>query len=153
MRNDKRVIEDCLIAAMLRSLIAEHCRKDPDTERSYSEAISVLDHWVSQFISGRDKQLQRRLSRIVYKISSYFVQNKFTTRKAFLCISEWCRALMEQDAFIVQPGSLFWGLLEDIGTVIQCGYEQIEDFDKIDASALKHVNAIHKIAEEEGYFV
>lgn len=158
MYKDIHRIEDCLIPVLLENIVLSHIRKEPECAIKYDKMLEILHVTIGNCFNGlcqqKRLQLYRRLDRIVIKISKYFVANDFNTRKAFLSLSEWARALLESGAIIVDPKSKYWMLLEDMGEfILTNGYGKILDFDKIDASAINHVPAIHKLAREEGYFI
>lgn len=157
MYKDLHRIEDALIPSLLENIALSHIRQDPESFDKYSEMLEILKNTITNCFKDLhlDKRLKlyRRLDRIVIKITGYFVANDFNTRKAFLALSEWTRAVLESQAIVINPKSDYWQLLEDMGEVIKTnGYGEIPDFAKIDESAINHVPFIHKIAQEEGYF-
>lgn len=158
MYKDIHRIEDALIPALLECTAHAHIRKDPECKPHYETMLDILQLTIGKCFDGlcREKRipLYRRLDRIANKINHYFVNNDFNTRKSFLCLSEWVRALLDAGAIIIDQKSKYWVVLEDMGEIIMVnGYGEIPDFDKIDASAIKHVPALHKIAQDEGYFL
>lgn len=158
MYKDIHRIEDCLIPALLEGVAYSHIKKDPECAPKYDQMIEILERTIKICFNDLpiDKRIRiyRRLDRIVKKISNYFIKNDFNTRKAFLALSEWARALLETGATIIDPASEYWTLLDDMGEVIMVnGYGEIPDFAKIDASAINHVETIHKLAQEEGYYL
>lgn len=151
MLTDRQRVEDALIPVLMRGLIYSHIRKDPSVEESYKLALEITWEAIMEATDGNTK-LIRRTDRIATKIARYFVSENFDTRKGFLCVSAWACALMEAGGLILDKESRLFRMLEDIGDIIQTGYQEIPDFEKIDGSALRHVGKIHSIAVKEGYF-
>ncbi len=151
MVTDRQRIEDAIIPAVFVSLIYSHIIGAPHVEESYEEALPAVKSEILRCI-GTDNRLKRRLDRITLKISKYFVDNQFCTRKAFLTVFGWLTALMDADAITIQEEAYF-KVLMDMKEIIITGYEEIPDFEKIDCSALNHVTKLHKIAQEEGYYL
>lgn len=157
MYKDIHRIEDSIIPALLEGIIFSHIKHEPNVKESYEIAIGIVADTINQCYNGiycdKRVKLLNRMNRIVNKLNRYLVKEKFDTRKAFLTISAWAAALIEAQALIVEPGSKIYKLLQDMGEVIQTGYTEIENFEKIDASAINHVESLHKLAQEEGYFL
>lgn len=151
MLTDRQRIEDAIIPALFRGLIYSHVRQSPEVAKTYDLALEVLQETIRNALS-RNYKLLRRLDRICGKINKYFVQNAFNTQKGFLCVSAWLVALDKAGAITIHTPR-FYQLLEDMGEIIQRGYKEIAGLDKVDASAMKHVNKLHQIAQAEGYFV
>lgn len=146
--NDRQRIEHALIPALLESyLLAFHKRTG-----KFTEALSILDMEFRNNLNNNPK-LFRRCNRLANSIIKYTAKNKFDARKAILMVTEWLRALIEAGFIRLEEGTSYWNLLEEIGEIIQAGYEEIENFERIDASAINHVPKIHKIAQEQGYYV
>lgn len=156
MYKDIHRVQDAIIPALLESVSLCHIKASPGDADAYKTMLDIvrkaLGDCFSDLTEKQRVRLYRRLDRVVNKILLYIKREDFDTRKMFLTVTEWARALMEAGAIIVQKDSLMWELLCDIGTVIQKGYKDIANFEKIDASALKHVPKIHEIALQEGYF-
>ncbi len=156
MYTDRNRIEDAIIPALLESIALAHIKADPKCTDAYEAMLEIVREAVGECFNGLDTkrrlQLYRRLDRLANKIIMYFKKESFDTRKMFLTISAWIAALIEAGGVVFPEGSKMWGLLEDMGDIIQRGYKEIEDFDRIDRSALKHTNKIHSIAVNEGYF-
>lgn len=155
---DKQRIEDCLIPALFEGIAHSHIRQEPECKESYQQMLDILKEIIDNYFKGlpseKATKLARRLDRITNKINRYFIKEYFNTRKSFLALSEWARALLEAGALVIDPNSQYWTLLEDMGEVILVnGYGEIPDFEKIDASAINHVPIIHQLAQEEGYFI
>lgn len=157
MITDRSRVEDGIIPMLLRGIALSHIDADPSVEGSYKNMLITLEDYVAECFKGLTAEkrlsLYRRLDRIVHKLSKYFVEQDFTTRKAFLTVSEWVRALLEAGALTINPKSRYFALLNEIGEMINKGYGEIEDFDKIDASAINHVPKLHSITQKEGYFL
>lgn len=158
MYKDIQRIEDALLPALLEGIAWSHIRKEPSCKPYYEQMLTILKETIDKCFEGLtiDKRIRlyRRLDRIVNKTSRYFVRHKFDTRKAFLSLSEWITALLKANAIVIDPKSKYWGLLEDMGEIIQKnGYGEIENFEKIDASAIDHVPKLHKLVQQEGYFI
>lgn len=151
-------IEDNIIPVLLQSIVISHIRQQPNYKEAYARMLEILQKTIDVNFQGitqdRFIKLSRRLDRVINKINRYFIREQFNTRKAFLALSEWARALLESGAIIIDPQSEYWTLLEDMGEIIiNNGYNEIPNFEKIDASAINHVPEFHKLAQEEGYFL
>lgn len=158
MYKDIHRIEDCIIPALFEGVAFSHIRKDPECAPRYDQMLSILKQTIENCFHDlcREKRLRlyRRLDRVITKIIAYFIKNDFNTRKAFLALAEWTRALLESHAIIIDPKSDYWTMLEDMGEVIIVnGYGEIPNFAKIDESAINHVTSLHELAQSEGYFL
>lgn len=158
MYKDKHRIEDALLPFLFRDAALSHMSYDDDVAQYYQKALEILDETCAACFIGLsipDKvKLNRRLVRAASKIVDYLVANKFTTRKMFLTLSEWNRCLLEGNAYAIPEDSRFYEFLLDLHEIIlKHGYGEIEDFEKIDSSAMNHVPKVHSIAQEYGYFV
>jgi hypothetical protein len=144
-------VEDALIPSLFQYLIAMHIRDSPEKEKDYEVAMGILEKRIEDAFKGGDrKKLTMRTARIARKITEYFIQNKFDSRKGFLTLTSWIKALDDAGGIVVEGD--FKELMLDMEAIIQRGYEEIENFEKIDLSAINHVEKIHKLAQEEGYF-
>lgn len=146
MLTDKQRIEYSLIPALLESYIIPLNK----IENKFDEVLKILEKEYRKYINGNYK-LFRRMDRIANKIIRYTVSQKFDSRKAIIAVAGWLGALGEADAILLEPGE-YWNLIEEIGEIIHSGYDVIDDFEKIQISAAKHITMIHKLAQEEGYF-
>ena len=152
MYTDKQRIEDSIIPGLLLGVMYSHVEKDSAAKEAYKDAIKVLHKTIDKYLGHNKMKLGRRLDRAINKISTYFVKEKFTTRKSILAVSEWNRALLAVDAVVVEDDE-YKSLLQDIDRIImKNGYGEIENFEKIDASAINHVPKMHKLAQNNGYF-
>lgn len=145
MLTDRQRIEYALIPALLESYILPLHKK----EGKHQEILDILQNEYRSY--ANTASLLRRMNRMANKIIRYTVANKFDSRKAILAITSWLAALIEAGALEINEGD-YADLLEEIGDIISVGYQELEDFDKIDASAINHVPKIHELAQEEGYF-
>lgn len=156
MYTDKDRIQDAIIPALIEGVCSAVIKEKPEWESIYAGLYGNCKSFIAQCFYGleRKKQLQldRRLARIVNKVVTYAQQNKINCRKMILITTEWARSLIEQDAIIIPPESNMWMELDALTKEITEAYDEIEGFDKIDASALKHVSKIHALTLEEGYF-
>jgi len=146
MLNDRCRIEYALIPALLESYIFPLHKKDG----KHQKALSVLQNEYKKYANTAG--LLRRMDRVANKIIRYTVSNKFDSRKAILAITSWLASLIEAGALEIHEGD-YAELLEELGEIISVGYKELENFDKIDASAINHVPKIHAIAQKEGYFI
>ncbi len=146
MLNDRQRVEYSLIPALLESYI--HPLNKISGE--FESVMQTLGLEYRKYLKD-DPKLYRRMDRIANKIIKYTVSQKFDSRKAVLCVIAWLVALCDAGALILEKGK-YWDLLEELGETIQIGYDTIPDFEKIDASAINHVQSIHDIAVKEGYF-
>lgn len=158
MYKDLHRIEDALLPYLFEDAALSHIAQDANVAQYYEKALGILKETIEKCfidLSITDRvKLHRRLYRIAKKISDYFVKNKFTTRKMFLTISQWNLKLIADGRLFVEDKSSYETFLSDLDTIIvEHGYGEIEDFEKIDASAISHVPKIHKIAQQQGYFL
>lgn len=158
MYKDLHRIEDALLPCLFHWASKCHIDECPEVAEYYEKALHILDETIERCFVGlplkKKESLIRRLNRARYIINEYFVGNKFHVRKMFLTLAEWARVLIEANAIEYPDDSRFWEYLEDLGEIIiKNGYGEIENFDKIDASAIDHVPKVHKIAQKEGYFL
>lgn len=151
--SDKQLIEDAIIPALLATLLKMHFNNTNNQE--INEALQICQEEVEKSFSTRDPKrrarLYSRIDRFVRKVGSYMCKNKFCTRKYLLAVTGWATSLVEAGGIIISDD--IYQVLDTLGDVIKQGYETIEDFDKIDASALNHVSLLHKLAQDEGYFI
>lgn len=157
MYKDLHRIEDAILPFLFRDAALTHINQDIEVAKYYQRAIEILDKTVEACFVGlsqeRKTKLSRRLMKVVKKIVDYLVDNKFTTRKMFLALSEWNRCLLEGDAYAVPEDSEYYEFLLDLHAIILThGYGEMADFDKIDASAINHVNKLHELTQQCGYF-
>lgn len=155
--NDRQRIEHSLVPALLQATFVMHAKgeeQEPDEYRLMAwRAQDVFLSYFADLPAKRRHQLYKRADRIANKVIGYAQQNKFTTRKAILAITEWVRALLPTGVVLVEEDSDYWRILEETGAIVAAGYEKVPDFDKIDLSAINHVPAIHKLVQGEGYFL
>jgi hypothetical protein len=100
----------------------------------------------------KSRNVLRRLNKLVAEIQSYLVAQKFSTRKAFITIMNWVVALYNQDAIYIEDGDYRKTVERLIEFINELQERNLEGFDKVNKSALKHVNKIHKIAQVSGCF-
>jgi len=158
MYKDIHRVEDGLIPALFTQLAFLHIEAAPNDAASYETMLDMCKKCICRTAADlpKDRQVKiyKRLDRIVTKILNYFIKNKFDTRKMFLAVSEWARALNEAGAIIIAEDSELHILLTDMHEIIlEKGYGAIENFDKIDISAINHVPKLHKLAQAEGYYL
>jgi len=152
MYTDRQRIEDCIIPASFYGVLQSHVKNGIGDPEEYKQKLAMLRRVVEKAI-GNNQKLVRRLDRMMAKLNKHFVKHKFTTRKVVLAISEWNRILLDSGAIDDNLNPEYYDFLKYIkDTIIKEGYGTIENFEKIDASALKHVPILHQIAEKEGYF-
>lgn len=156
--NDRAIIEDCIIPALLTHIMIVHMegyasntRLEPEARNTFETSIETLNKFVKTKIEYKP-QLNRRLMRITKLISNHFVDNGFTTLKSLLTLTAWNNALMDAGGLIIEDEE-YYGLLSEFARIIEKGYSEIESFEKQDSSAIKHVTKIHKIAQDNGYFL
>lgn len=147
----KERIEDALIPGLLLMVVRCYISQAHD-EGEFGKTRKILQDYIKEVL-GSNKKLYRRLDRSCLSVYNYFYDQKFDTRKCFLALSAWAKALIEANAIEVDKSSSFYGILADLDKVAATGYDSIKNFDKIEFSALKHVPALHKLAEKQGYFV
>lgn len=154
MYKDIHRVQDALMPTLFQYLVLMHIRHKPEHEEDYRDPMEVLDNKIREAFLGLTRESERkvrnRLARIAKKITEYFIREKFDSRKGFLTLMAWVDALERAGGVIVEGE--FRELVDDMKTIIQKGYETIENFDKIDMSAINHVEAIHKLTQGEGYF-
>ncbi len=158
MYKDLHRIEDALLPCLFRHASVCHIEECPEVADYYKDALEILDETIQRCFSGltvkHNIALIRRLSRAIHKVNEYFVKNKFTTRKMFLTLSEWIKALLEGEAITYDETDRIWIYLHDLGEIIiNHGYGEIENFAKIDESAINHVPKVHAIAQQQGYYL
>ena len=158
MYKDLHRIEDALLPYLFEDAALSHIAQDANVSQYYEKALGILKEAIEKCfidLSSADKvKLHRRLYRIAKKISDYFVKNKFSTRKMFLTILQWNLKVILEGKLFIEDGSPYETFLGELDTIIvEHGYGEIEDFEKIDASAISHVPKIHKIAQQNGYFL
>jgi len=148
MITDRQRIEHALIPALFESYFLPLYKLE---KPKHQKTMDILSNEYRKYLNS-DARLFRRMDRIANKIIRYTVTNKFDSRKAFLTVSSWLGALLEAEALIID-GSDYVSWLEELGEIIRSGYKVIDGFEKIDASAIKHVPKLHAIAQSEGYFI
>ena len=147
MMRDIHCVEYSLIPALLESYM--HPLNKISGE--FQPAMDTLSLEYRKYLK-QDPKLYRRMDRIANKIIRYTTKEKFDARKSILMVLAWLVALCDAEALILQKGK-YWDLLQELGETIKIGYDTNPDFEKIDASAINHVAAVHKLAQEEGYFL
>ena len=147
MCSDRQRIEYALIPALLESYIKPLNK----ISGQFNSVLQILSVEYRRHLNQNPK-LYRRMDRVANKIIRYTISQKFDSRKAVLCVISWLVALCEAGALVLEKGE-YWNLLQELGEIIQTGYNSIPNFEKIDASAINHVPAIHGIAQKEGYFI
>lgn len=148
-------IEDALLPSLFQYLIMIHLQRSPEYDKDYQVPMEVLEARIAEAFFGVSKEketkLRNRTARIAKKVTEYFIKNKFDSRKGFLTLTAWIEALEKAGAVIIEGD--FKELINDMNDIIRKGYKEIENFEKIDLSAINHVEKIHKLVQEEGYFV
>lgn len=150
-------VEDGIIPALL-SQIALHHLSDPRVGYEAYETLlkvskEVIDNTVKDLHHDKKHRIFKRLNRVTYNIVKYMVDQKFTTRKMFLTVTAWNESLQNAKAVYIEPDSNYDKILKWLDEIILGGYKTVENFDKVDASAINHVPKIHKLAQKEGYFL
>lgn len=153
--NDKTRIENAIIPMLIFNTIQNIVDKYPSQKEFYEKAIEITRQTTNQYLEDLDKKKEakrhKRLARIARKIYKYFQDNKYDTRKALLVLTLWAFALAEKDALELYAVE-YVELLQELDATFDTGYDVIENFDKIHASAAKQVGKIHSIVQQEGYF-
>jgi len=157
-KSDKRRIEEAIIPYLFIDTMLCHIKQDGTMSEEYRLKIETLqlelNRQVDDLSACRRAKIIKRLHRTLDVLQTYFVGNNFNTRKAFLVLTEWARALSTADWIIIAPGSDYEGVINDFITVINDdGYGKIPDFDKIDQSAVKHIPKVHELAQQQGYYI
>lgn len=148
---DSDRIQDALIPALFRGYLWFITEKDEEIEKELKPKIDILNAEINKAFEGGNKEkLNRRLNRICHKINDYIKREKFDSRKCFLTLFGWASAVYDAGGVVIEGD--YWNIMLGMKEIIDEGYEKIEDFDKIDGSALKHVQKLHKLIQEEGYF-
>lgn len=151
---DTARIEDALIPSLLRYFLFMHIYYDPSLESEFQSKIKILEEEIDRAFAGlsseKRQKIDKRLVRICRKIEDYVKKEKFDARKCLLTFTAWAQSLENNGGIL--PGESFKSLLNALHEIILQGYEEIENFQKIDLSAINHVEAIHKLVQNEGYF-
>lgn len=154
MTTDIERIEDAIIPALLSCLLRTHIKINKQ-DKMLIEALRLCENSVHMSFYKRDPKnkvkLYKNLDKFVEKVGIYVCKEKFCTRKFLLAITGWANSLMEANSVIISEQTYI--VLEALAKVINEGYETIENFDKIDNSALNHITNLHKLAQKEGYFI
>ncbi len=157
MYSDRKRIQDALIPSLLEGIAICHIKADGEVKEQYKQMLEITQRAFADCFEGLPKekklQLYRRIDRVYNKIILYIRKERFDTRKMFLTVTEWIKLLLDYELLIIEDNTPFAELLKDLDYIISKGHETVEDFDKINASAINHVLKIHKIAVKEGYFV
>lgn len=161
--SDSERAKDALLPMLFRCLITMYLSHNPDLEDDLTPKIEILNAEIERAFRGHKKkaQLERRVVRTCKRMDTYFKREDFDSRKCYLTLMGWVESLVREERRlriempgikVVKIGHDFRLLLKAMYRIILQGYKQIDNFDKIDGSALNHVNELHKIAVEDGYF-
>lgn len=156
MLTDRQRIENALIPALLEGVAICHIKADGEVKEQYKQMLDITKEAFADCFKDlpieKRMQLYRRIDRIYNKIILYIRKEKFDTRKMFLMITEWVKLLLDYELLIIPDSTPFAELLKDLDDIVSRGHEAVDNFDKINASAINHVLSIHEIANKEGYF-
>lgn len=156
MYKDKQRIENALIPALLEGIAISHIKADGEVKHEYKEMLVITKDAFAECFKDlpQEKRLRlyRRINKIYNKIIIYIRKEKFDTRKMFLAVTEWVKLLLDYELLVIADNTPFAELLKDLEHIISKGHETVEDFDKINNSAINHVLKLHEIANQEGYF-
>lgn len=148
---DSDRIQDAIIPALFRGYLWFLIEESPDIEEDLRPKVDIFNAEINKAFKGADKsKLNRRLNRVCHKVNDYIKREKFDSRKCFLAIFGWASAVYDAGGVIIKGD--YWEIMLGLKEIVDEGYEKIQDFEKIDGSALKHVEKIHRIIQNEGYF-
>ncbi len=158
MYKDLHRIEDALLPCLFRHTIVCIVENHPESVSSYDASFDMLNATIEKCFDGltdkKKKELRRRLNKIVRVIVDHFVNNEFRVMKMLLTLSQWATYMHLNDILRIDEDSEYFKFLLSIEEQAQNGgYGEMEDFAKIDASAIKHAPKVYAIAQQQGYYL
>lgn len=162
MLTDKQIVEDCIplvlfVGTIRRLLDLSNKRGDAsDEQKATLELLEIFksekDELLNSLDSKKKQQIKRRLNRIVLRISTYFSDNRFTPLKALTMITEWVIALNNAGGLAIPEDSKYMWALQEIKRQLDLADDYVNGWDKLENSARKQVNKVHKLCQLEGYY-
>lgn len=166
---DSDRVKDALMPTLFKCLITMYLSHNPEIADDLEPKIKILNTEIEIAFTGlsmkRQMQLERRVIRTCKRIDIYFKKEQFDSRKCFLTLMGWIESLIRESRKlrqlpenkgnkieIIKISHNFRLLLKSMYRIIIQGYAEIENFEKIDLSAINHITALHNIAQEDGYF-
>jgi hypothetical protein len=154
-------IEDALIPQLMcgafNTFIEDSEQKgDKRSVQEFQEALRICREEVRYSFVGLDIKNQRKLlnrfSKIYDKIEEYTRRQEFGARKLLLVMTKWADALLEADGYVLKRLE-FYDLLQASYDAFNDRRENTTDFDEQNKSANKQMQKIHKLAQDNEYFL
>ena len=150
--------EDALPAYLYMKIIRSHIADQPDYKEQYASSMEALRDCVSKCLDGltvkKQQQLLRSLDRTAANVIRYFAKNNFKIAKANVCLTEWVVWILRSQFIQIDRRGELAKYIYNIRKIIRrVGYNEIEGFGKMHASANNHVLKIHAIIEQDGYYL
>ncbi len=152
----KQVIEQAIFPAMFLHVFNTNVKCRPESVSDYKESIALTEQYLGEVLLSSDRGKLESRSRHLHKLNksmfNYFADNKFDTRKILICCVDVILFLLANDLLEVPEDSSFYIILCDMQQLLECGCDEVEDFDKIEKSALKKSSKVLEELQKHGYF-
>jgi hypothetical protein len=97
-------------------------------------------------------RLRRRAYKVLVKLSEYMTQQEMNGRKRTILIAEWMLFLHNAGGIVIEDDSDYAGAVFYILDEIEKRRLSCTDFARVEESARKQLEKLHKLCQEEGYY-
>lgn len=151
---DKRIVELCIPPNLIRYLI--ECQLDgTEHDEESSEVYAALMEASGEYLSKLDHKsrivIARRMKRLMMSIYKWFKKNNFDSRKALIMSLDWVIALNDA-GYITIDNEGFIHAIEKLHRIFDEGNSNVENWDKIERSAIKSGSKFHEFVQKQGYY-
>ena len=154
------IVEQCIFPKIVKEMIELNLANRAKKDLNYEEAeetrtfIKRLDGYLNKKLSSsgdlQKKLRTQRLERVYTSVERFAAMNKYDTRKILLMSTELVPFLAENDVLTLDDDLV--ELFATIQEQVQKNSKYIDNFDKIEKSALKKCFKLLEAIQDTGYF-
>ncbi|MEK9769256.1 MAG: hypothetical protein VW683_10085 [Betaproteobacteria bacterium] len=160
MLTDRQIIEQampaCCLAGSLNSLMRK-CPEIVEKGGTLERLHKVLDsEWKGtlalEIDDDKREKLYRRLAKAIHKFVEYVNTEKMSHAKQVIMLTSWIEALHNEGGIVVPDNSEYCGAVIELMQEMNKLDGVLDGFDKLEDSAIKQANKLHKKVQEWGYY-
>lgn len=159
--NSKQIIEEAIPATLaagnLRILVRlDAGKRFRNNEGEVFDLINAFQGVADKHMKGhshqKEQQLERRLGRAVVPIAEYMDKEKMQVLKRMILTCHWIVAPHNAGGINVPDDSPYCQAVLRCLDTFDKGPDHMEGYYKVEESAKKQVQKIHKMCQEMGYY-
>lgn len=152
---DKKFIEDSIPCHLIHWLLQCSLQGVQRDAECFKMEKALEDHCVAKF--GKLGVLsvaksQRRLKRVMFDVKRWMKDNEFDTRKALIMACEFVVGLHAAGHIDISEEEPLIVALNELREIFEKAPNEIEDWHKIERSALKQGGKFHAYFQTQGYY-